>query len=212
MLNIARLVPSEGKFYRYLEQLSAEAHASAMHLKTFVEAKNNPAARTEAGKAVISCRAQAKKLSAEVTRELCLTFITPFDREDIQLFSSYLYKITKSIEKVRQFIDMHDLHDIDDLPRQIDLIIQEADAMDSVVQTLIKGGKPEKIVEQAALLDSLENKGDALLSELLVKLMRDTTDVRRMILFKDIYDLLERAIDGYRDAAGIALQIALKHS
>ena len=211
MLNIARLLPSEGKFYRYLEQLSAEAHTSATHLKTFVESKD-PRTRTEAGRAVSDCRNQAKKISTEVTKELCLTFITPFDREDIQQFSSYLYKITKSIEKVRQYIDLHDLHAVDDLPRQIDLIIQEADAMDSMVQALIKGGKPEQIVEKAALLDALENKGDAVLSELLVGLMRDTKDVRLMILRKDIYDLLERAIDGYRDAAGIALQIALKHS
>jgi uncharacterized protein Yka (UPF0111/DUF47 family) len=211
MLNIARLLPSEGKFYRYLEQLSAEAHTSATHLKTFVESKD-PRARTEAGRAISDCRAHAKKLAGEVTRELCLTFITPFDREDIQLFSTYLYKITKTIEKVRQFIEMHDLHQIDDLPRQIDLINQEADAMDSMVQTLIKGGKPAHVIEMAALLDQLENKGDAVLNELLVSLMRETKDVRMMILRKDIYDLLERAIDGYRDAAGIALQIALKHS
>jgi uncharacterized protein len=211
MLNIARLLPSEGKFYRYLEQLSAEAHTSAVHLKTFVEHKD-PQTRTEAGRAISNCRTQAKKLASEVTQELCLTFVTPFDREDIQQFSTYLYKITKTIEKVREYLDIHDMHDIDDLPRQIDLIIQEADAMTSMVQALIKGGKPQQIVEKAALLDGLENKGDAVLSELLVNLMKDTKDVRRMILRKDIYDLLERVIDGYRDAAGIALQIALKHS
>ena len=211
MLNIARLLPSEGKFYRFLEQLSAEAHTGASHLKTYVESKD-PRTRTEAGRAISDCRAHAKKLSAEVTKELCLTFITPFDREDIQQFSTYLYKVTKTIEKVREYIDLHELHALDDLPRQIDLIIQEADAMDSMVQALIKGGKPEQIVEKAALLDGLENKGDAVLSELLVALMRDTKDVRLMILRKDIYNLLERVIDGYRDAAGIALQIALKHS
>jgi uncharacterized protein len=211
MLNIARLLPSEGKFYRYLEQLAAEAHTSAVHLKSFVERKD-PATRAEAGRAISNCRAQAKKISSEVTQELCLTFVTPFDREDIQQFSSFLYKITKTIEKVREYLDIHDMHDIDDLPRQIDLILQEADAMTSMVQALIKGGKPEQIVEKAVLLDGLENKGDQILSELLVNLMKDTKDVRRMILRKDIYDLLERVIDGYRDAAGIALQIALKHS
>lgn len=211
MLNIARLLPSEGKFYRYLEQLAAEAHTSAVHLKTFVENKDKPT-RAEAGKAISNCRTQAKRLSSEVTRELCLTFVTPFDREDIQQFSSYLYKITKTIEKVREYLDIHDMHDIDDLPRQVDVILQEADAMTSMVQALIKGGKPKHIIEKAALLDGLENKGDAILSELLVNLMKDTKDVRRMILRKDVYDLLERVIDGYRDAAGIALQIALKHS
>ncbi|HEX4353481.1 MAG TPA: hypothetical protein VHZ95_11210, partial [Polyangiales bacterium] len=141
-----------------------------------------------------------------------LTFVTPFDREDIQLFCSYLYRITKTIEKVREHLDIHEMHDIEDLPRQVALIAQEAEAMDSVVKTLVKGGKLEQVVAQTAILDELENKGDALLSELQVNLMKDTRDVRRLILRKDIYDLLERVIDGYRSAAGVALQIALKHS
>jgi hypothetical protein len=211
MLNIARLLPSEGKFYRYIEQLSTEAHTSATHLNTFVTSADK-AAKAEAGKAISSCRQHAKKLSNEVTQELCLTFVTPFDREDIQLFSSYLYRITKTIEKVREHLDIHDMHDIEDLPRQVGLIVQEAEAMDGIVRALIKGGKPEQVVSQAAVLDELENKGDALLSELQVNLMKDTRDVRRLILRKDIYDLLERVIDGYRSAAGVALQIALKHS
>jgi uncharacterized protein len=211
MLNITRLLPSETKFYRFLEQLSGEAHTSASHLKTFIE-NRDPQARAEAGKAISNCRVQAKRIAAEITQELCLSFITPFDREDIQLFSSHLYKVTKTIEKVREYMDIHDLHDIDDLPRQVDVIIQEADGMDSMVQALIRQGKPQQIIEKASLLDGLENKGDAILSDLLVNLMKDTKDVRRMILRKDIYDLLERVIDGYRDAAGVALQIALKHS
>ena len=39
-----------------------------------------------------------------------------------------------------------------------------------------------------------------------------TERARDLMVKKDIYDLLERIIDGYRDAAGVALQITLKHS
>jgi uncharacterized protein Yka (UPF0111/DUF47 family) len=211
MLSIARLLPSEGKFYRYIEQLSGEAHTSATHLKTFVESKD-ARVRTEAGAAIIACRMQAKKLSAEVTQELCLTFITPFDREDIQAFSTNLYKITKTIDKTREYIDLHHLGDVTELSRQIVLILQEADGMNAMVQALIKGGKAGEIVEKAALLDALENKGDAVLSELRVELLEKVQDARQFVLRKDVYDLLERVIDGYRNAAGVALQIVLKHS
>ena len=211
MLNIARLLPNEKKFFRLLEQLSTQARQSAQHLKTFVESKD---ARQRAGAAaaIAQGKANAKTTAAEITRELCLTFITPFDREDIQNFSSDLYKISKTIEKIREYMEMHKISDLSGLTGQVDLIVQESEAMESMVQALIKGGRPEQIMEKAALLDDLENKGDAVLSALLVNLISNTQDVRKLILEKDIYDMLERVIDRYRDAANVALQIALKHT
>jgi uncharacterized protein Yka (UPF0111/DUF47 family) len=211
MLNIAKLLPNEGKFLRYLEELAAKAQESAVHLKTYVES-TDAEAKTKAGAAMTACKAEAKRVSAEVTRELCLTFVTPFDREDIQDFSADLYKITKTIEKLHEYLDMHKVTDIGDLSPQIDLIIEEADAMDKMIRALISGGKPRQIIEQAALLDELEGKGDAILGSLLVRLIDNAQDTRRLILRKDIYDMLERIIDRYRDAAGVALQIVLKHS
>ncbi len=211
MLNIAKILPNEGKFYTFIEQLSAEAHTSATHLKTFIES-TDPAAKEEAGKAIKACKLQAKKISGDVTRELCLSFITPFDREDIQQFCLYLYRITKTIEKTREHMQIFKITDIGELSRQLELITQEADAMDNMVHALIKGGKPEQIIEKAALLDALENKGDEILSELLAELVEKTEKARDLMVKKDIYDLLERIIDGYRDAAGVALQITLKHS
>ena len=65
---------------------------------------------------------------------------------------------------------------------------------------------------KALLLDRLENEGDEVLSRLLVDLLQNAADARQLILRKEIYDLLERVIDKYRNAAEVALQIALKHS
>lgn len=211
MLNIAKLLPSEGKFYRFIEQLASEAHTAAHHLSTFAE-NPDPAARQEAAAAIGACKAQAKRISTEVTKELCLTFVTPFDREDIQRFCGHLYRITKTIEKVRLHMDMYGMKDAKELSRQIAVILEEADGMKVVVEGLIKGGKSQHIIEKAELLDTLENKGDEVLNDLLVTLVRDAPDAKQLVLRKDIYDLLERVIDGYRDAGGVALKIALKHT
>ena len=211
MLSIAKLLPREDKFNRYLEQLCAEAHTAATHLKTFIESKDE-AATAEAGRAISNCRAQAKSISAEVTKQLCLSFITPFDREDIQLFANTFYRITKTIEKVREHMEIYKVAAFDGLEHQVELIIQEADGMDNIVHALIKGGSPTQIIEKAALLDALEVRGDQLLSQLLVTLVDGTEKARDLIVKKDIYDLMERVIDGYRDAAAVALQISLKHS
>lgn len=211
MLNIAKLLPSEGKFYRFIEQLSAEAHTAAGHLKTYAES-NDAEARKQAADSISACKVQAKKLSSEVTKELCLTFVTPLDREDIQHFCGHLYRITKNIDKVRKHMDMYGMKDAKELARQIDVIQQEAEGMQSMVETLIKGGRPQHIIEKAELLDKLETEGDEVLSDLLITLVKDAPDAKQLVLRKDIYDLLERVIDCYRDAAGVALQIALKHT
>jgi len=211
MFNIAKLLPKEHKFCDLLRQISAECLTGSSHLRTMVE-DGNPAKRHEAYAAITACKAQAKKISAEVTRELCLTFITPFDREDIQDLTTALYRVIKTIDKLSEYLEIHKVVSRDDLLAQIDVIISESAGMDSMLHALIEGGKTKQILEQAALLDSLENRGDIILNELLVKLIRDTTDARQLILRKDIYDMLERIIDLYRDAASVALKVALKHS
>lgn len=211
MLNISRLLPNEGKFFRLLERLCAQTSQASLHLKTLVEGKDEQA-RAAAATEITHAKKEAKTISAEITRELCLSFITPFDRDDIQEFSAHLYKVSKTIEKVSAYVQIHHIADLSELSGQVDLIMQESQAMERVVQALIKGGKPEHIMAKAALLDTLESKGDDILSALLVKLISGTPDVRQLILKKDIYDMLERVIDRYRDAAGIAIQIALKHT
>ena len=212
MLKLSRLLPQDEKFYALLERLSAQAHASATHLRTFVES-TDVSAQAIAGKAITACKSEAKKLLSDVTRELCSTFITPFDREDIQDFAADLYKITKTTEKIRERLSLYGMASRGgDFSRQIDIIVQEAAAMDSVIKALIRSRNSKEIVARVQELRDLEQRGDKILSELLVSLFRDTKEARDLILRKDIYDMLEKVIDRYRDAAGVALQIVLKHS
>jgi uncharacterized protein len=210
MLNIARLLPSETKFYRLLEKLADHAAFSAQKLSDFVAAP--PEGRAAFAAEIAECRKAAKAASAEVTKELCLTFVTPFDRDDIQKFSLNLYKIVKTTEKVCDYMQMYGMRDVSDLAGQAGVIVREAEAMGLVVRALTGGADPDTIMRKARLLDTLENEGDEILKTLLVRLIKDTGDVRELILKKDAYDMLERVIDKYRDAAGIAIQIALKHT
>jgi uncharacterized protein Yka (UPF0111/DUF47 family) len=212
MLKKLGLMPREEKFYVLLEKLAVQARVSAHHLKSYIESKNIEE-KSAAATALHECRTEAKKLSFEVTEQLCLTYITPFDREDIQDISADLYRITKLIEKVYERLSLHKMEvNRGDFSRQVNLIVQEASIMENMVHDLITGAGADKILKQADALRDLENEGDVVLSELLGELFRNTTEARELILRKDIYDLLEKVIDAYRDLAGIALQIVLKYS
>ena len=206
------LLPREDKFFRLLETLSSLAQGSALHLRTFVES-DDAEERERAARAIRECKVEAKTISAEITKQLSLTYITPFDREDIQDFATSLYRISKFIERIRQRLVLHNMDDQKDFSRQVDLIVQEAVAMQDMVKLLTARGRHSaEIVAKVNMLLELENRGDALLGDLIASLFKEDRDVRDLILRKDIYDMLEKVIDRYRDAAGVALQIVLKHS
>lgn len=213
MLKLPFLKPKDNKFCTLLEGLSTQARECAIHLKTFVES-TDAGAQAKAADAITASRRQSKDVTAQITAELCRTYITPFDREDIQDIAADLYKIPKTIEKIKERLSSHGISSVKgDFSRQIDVIVAEAEAMEEMVKELIKPAHDdERIIAKARQLQELENKGDAILSELLVALFKNNTDARDLILRKDIYDMLEKVVDRYRDAAGVALQIVLKHS
>jgi uncharacterized protein Yka (UPF0111/DUF47 family) len=206
------LLPKEDKFFRLIEGLAEQAQASAHALRTCVESAD-AGQRAEAAKQASHVRSEAKKLSTEVTNQLCLTFITPFDREDIQDLTRMLYKITKTGDKICDRLTQYDLgNDKDDFSEQSELIIQEATAMRDLVYELTTGHGTKRIMDKVDVLYDLEHRGDAVLSSSLEALFKKDLDARGFILRKDIFDMLEKVIDRYRDAAAVALQIVLKHS
>ena len=208
---LSNLLPREDKFYVLMRALSEQANTSTLLLKEFIDAKG--AARDEAGRKIAASKAEAKRLIEKVTRDVSLSFVTPFDREDIQEFSVHLYKIPKTIEKIRERLELHDIKsDGADFGRQVDLIVQEAAAMQDIVEALTKKGSEKAIIAKVDVLHDLETRGDEVLGELLKNLFVNTKDARDLILLKDIYDMLEKVLDRYRDASAVALQIVLKHS
>lgn len=205
------LLPRKDNFYTDLSTLSTQAGLCAHHLKKYIEGTDT-AARKKAIEDIKASRTQSKAVMNALTDALARSFITPFDREDLQSFSYHLYRIPKMIDKVVQRMELHGLSGAQtDFARQAALIVDESDAMEVIIGDLIHKHNAKEIVEKVSLLNDLEQKGDDVLQELLTKLFTEQRDVRDLLLRRDIYDLLEKVIDSYRDAAATALQIVLKY-
>ncbi len=203
------LLPKNDQFLDMIEQLGQAVCACPQHLKTYLEAKDS-ATRAQASQNIIDARLRSKDIAAQITAELCRSYVTPFDRDDIQDFSATLYKIPKIIEKVKERLDLHGLEGADFMG-QVDVIVQEAAAMNDLVGDLVRKTDTRRIQDKVRVLYDLEARGDAMLGQNLAQLFQTHTEARALILRKDIYDMLEKVIDRYRDAAGVALQIVLKH-
>lgn len=204
------LKPREDVFFELLRDMAGHAYDSGHYLKTFIDSTDD-IEMDKAHAALEDCRAKAKATSVEITNRLYQTFITPLDREDIEDLASALYKIPKKIEKVHARISQHHMRH-SDFTKQANLIVKEAEAMKALVEELTSKRGRGQVMKQVAVLRDLEHEGDRILSELMGKLFAEENDIKSLILHKDLYDVLEKVIDYYRDVASIAVQIVLKHN
>ena len=212
MFSIRKFLGHDEKFFDLLEASAQQADNSVHHLVdllTKLEHHESPQSLEE----FVRSRRKDKEITQELTEELCTTFITPFEREDIQALAAALYKIPKTVEKIgeRVVIFPGELHGRS-FSKHLELLDQAAEAVLAMVKQLRNGTDAATAREQNTRLQTIEGDADKLELELLHDLYHGNYDARQIVFLRDLYDLLEKVIDRCRDTGNIILQIVLKYS
>ncbi|MBI5818419.1 MAG: DUF47 family protein [Verrucomicrobia bacterium] len=212
MINLSRFLPREELFYDLLEASAGEAQASAELLGRLLINLNNDKKPSDLAD-FIAHRRKDKEITQQINEALCRSFVTPIDREDIVALSDALYKIPKNIERIGERLMAYGLRPWqNDFQRQSDVLSRATETMVFMVRSLRTLKNPDEIRAKNRLLQKLEGEGDELMLELFTNLFREVSDVKEILMRKDIYELLEKAIDRFRDAGNIVVQIVLKHT
>jgi uncharacterized protein Yka (UPF0111/DUF47 family) len=212
MFSIRQLLGHDDKFYDLLEASAEQADASVHHLVALlgkVEHYDSP----ESLEQFVHSRRKDKQITQELTEQLCKTFVTPLERDDIQALAASLYKIPKTVEKIgeRVLICPSDMHGVS-FGKHLDLLDQAAECVLDMVKDLRKGIDAPRAREKNNRLQNIEGDADKLELDLLRDLYHGDYDAKHVIFLRDIYDLLEKVIDRCRDAGNIILQVVLKYS
>jgi uncharacterized protein Yka (UPF0111/DUF47 family) len=212
MFSIRRFFGHDEKFFDLLEASAEQADSSVHHLIALLgklEHHESP----ETLENFVHSRRRDKEITQELTEQLCKTFITPLEREDIQALADALYKIPKTVEKIgeRVVIFPGDLHGRS-FGKHLELLDQAAETVLAMVKELRKGTDVATAREKNARLQTIEGDADKLELELLRDLFHGPYDTKQIIFLRDLYELLEKVIDRCRDAGNIILQVVLKYS
>lgn len=212
MFSIRKLLGHDEKFFDLLEASAQQADASVHHLVALlgkIEHHDSAQSLDE----FVSSRRKDKQITQELTEQLCKTFVTPLEREDIQALASALYKIPKTVEKIGERIlicpnDLRAAH----FEKHLQLLDKAAEEVVAMVKELRKGIDAATAREQNARLQAIEGDADQLELDLLRELYHGDYDAKQIIFLRDIYSLLEKVIDRCRDAGNIILQVVLKYA
>jgi hypothetical protein len=209
MFSLQTIFGKGDKFYGLLEASSDAARDSAAALVKMLATRQQQVSLDE----FMLARKREKDLTAQISRELVNTFVTALDREDIEALSAALNKITKAVSKFaeRYSLAADRLGDIDFGTRAA-LLEKAADVIRQMVAQLRKGMNLEAMSALNDRLQAIENEADRLLLELYRDLYGGRHEPIRILLLKDLFELLEKAIDRCRDAGNVVYQIVLKNS
>src|ERR1700730_13282045 len=159
MFSIRKLLGQDEKFFDLLEA-SAQQADSSVHELVALLAKLEHGDSPQSLEAFVHSRREDKRITQELTEQLCKTFITPLEREDIQALATALYKIPKTVERIgeRILICPQDLHGRS-FAKQVEFLDQAAEAVLAMVKELRKGTDIATVRDMNDNLQTIE--GDA---------------------------------------------------
>lgn len=209
MFSLQTIFGKGDKFYGLLEQSASAASESAQALHDLLTKPDQGSVMAR----FAATRAREKELAAQISEGLVNTFVTALDREDIEALNSSLYKIPKTIEKFaeRYVIVAERVEGIDFVSRA-GLLMSATEGVVEMVGELRNGmniGRMRKLQDR---LQAVESEADRLLLEPYRTQYLASDDPIRAMLAKDLFELLEKAIDRCRDVGNVIYSIVLKNS
>jgi predicted phosphate transport protein (TIGR00153 family) len=201
------LLPKKGEFFVLFEQHAQNALEAAEALERlfadFTDIENKV-------REIHAIEHHGDKLNHEIVRHLNETFVTPLDREDIVGLASKIDDVTDVCYDVSELVLLFKVTSIrPPAVRQAKVLVSTAAEMLAMLKNL-QGLK--NLESHWIKIHTFENEGDQIWREAVAELFAGSDTAIEIVKWKDIYSLVEVAIDRCEDVANIVETIMVKHS
>lgn len=205
------LPPPENRFYSFFEEAAEVCELSA---QLFYQIVNSDLQEREA--CLVHTKSYKKRAVDALEGSLTLlnsSFITPIDREDIQLISTSLYKCTKSILKACSNLRSYNIDSYNDFVKnQAEILIRSTEELRIIIATFRNASSLEVVTLCSRRIKEIENRGDEILSSATEELFSGKYDAIYVLKLRDIYKGIENAVDRCSIISDLIMSVVLKHN
>ena len=159
----------------------------------------------------IENRADAKK--HEMNAALAKAFVTPVDREDLDMLSHQIDDVTDIIEEVLQKFYIHDVQTI--LPTAVTFaknIVRSCELLCDLMGEFENFKRSKKIHSLIVELNDVEEECDQLYLSSMRELTKNPTDALLTIFWHEIYDSLEACADACEHVSECVGTVIMKNT
>jgi uncharacterized protein len=201
------LVPREQRFYDHFERQASILVSAGVLLKETLDETGDLSARR---REIKDLERLGDGITYEIMRSLNETFVTPFDHEDISALAAGLDDILDYIEEVADTVNLYGITTVPRAASELaDLLAQAVAQLEHAVGKLRSGKKDGEYVIE---VHRLEDVGDSTSRHAIAELFQGQRDPLEVIKLKDLYSLLEDALDRCEDVANVIENIAIKNA
>jgi predicted phosphate transport protein (TIGR00153 family) len=201
-----RLIPREEKFYDDFKMMADQLRHGARLLEQLLA--TDPPAFDKAHE-IKEVEHQCDFLTHEIIQRLNKTFVTPIDREDIHEIARTLDDVIDEIDNAAHLIPLYRIETIRGGARELTrVILQQCDELRNAVEAL---EARKGVLERAIEINRLENEADRIHKTAVGQLFDEEKDPIKVMKWKEILDVLERATDRCEDVANLLENVVVKH-
>lgn len=203
------LLPRDTVFYDLFEGMSGHAVRAAQCAQQLAQSFPDVSA------AIVRVREEehaADQLAHQALDRLDRTFITPFDREDIHTLVGELDDIVDGVDALaKRFPLFHVKHMEDGFLKQTDVLVKATTTVDQAVRQLRRSRKLSDLSASLIEIHHQESVGDDNHHAAMSRLFQGGIETLEVLKWKELYDLIEDAIDGCEDVGNTLERIVLKN-
>jgi len=146
-------------------------------------------------------------------RQLNKSFVTPIDREDINVIARDLDNITDTIEDVAHSFRMFNIVTVREEAKALAALIEKSTDELKILMGEMKHMKTSKVLSEKVIeVNRLENEGDDIYRKSMTSLFSGEVDTLEVIKWKQIYEFLENSLDACEEVANTVEGVVMKHA
>jgi predicted phosphate transport protein (TIGR00153 family) len=206
-----RIFPRDESYFDLFEESADNALQATRLLCDLVEDFVEPASKA---KRLTECEHEGDRITAQILVQLNTTFVTPFDREDIYALATGLDNVVDDIEAAADLLVLHKVSE------PIEAVRDQARLLGRAAELTVQGIGNLRALDEGALqrywvgVSDLEDEGDRLYRKAVANLYSFTAarPARHILIWKDIVEQLEEALDELQRVSHTVHAIALKYA
>jgi predicted phosphate transport protein (TIGR00153 family) len=201
------LVPRDRTFFDLFVEAGENTLRAARLLKEMLEKWPDDGGLS---RDILKAEQEGDRITHDIVRRLNTTFVTPIDREDIYGLATQMDDIVDYTEEAADFLGLYQIEaPMEQAQQMADVLVKSCEQLSGALAHL-RGFKD--LEHYWIEIHRLENDGDRISRDAVASLFANGIDPMVVIRWKDIFDVLEQAIDATETAAHILEGIAIKNS
>lgn len=202
-----RFLPREKDFFVLFERQAENIAAGAAAFSNMLEHYTGVPEQVQAIKAI---EHSGDEITHQIFRKLNQTFVTPFDREDIHELCGTMDDVIDLIDAAASRFVLYRIDKVragtTELSKVLNLATMELSAAIHAITS------PTRALQRVIEINRLENESDRICRILIAQLFEEEKDPVTIIKWKEIYEVIETAVDKCEDVSNVIESVILKNA